>query len=203
MFRIFILLVLLFTVSCAKGQGISLRTYREAGENPSDFWICHGFSCSYKTRMGFEKQDWQALLAHFNPPARTAEEERRTIAMAVRNIERYINQNSGLHPDQGKAETFEKDEDQMDCVDETINTSLYLKFLDEAGVFRFHEFAQPVHRGYLVNGMWPHNSAAVREISTGVIYVIDSYYYDSGEKIAVVPFDTWLADWHPADVPRD
>ena len=182
---------------------MSLMPYQDKNAGPQDFALCHGFSCSYETRTGIAEKEWKKILRGFSPPAKNAAAERLKIAEAVRKIEAYVNKHSGLNPDKGKAVRFEKDEDQMDCVDETINTSQYLAFLDREGVFKFHVAADPVHRGYFVDGMWPHNSAAVRETESGAVFVIDSYYYDSGSKIAVVPLDEWLADWHPEDVPRD
>ena len=203
MSRIIFLISLLFLAACAKGQGMSLRPYQDKHASPQSFSICHGFSCSYQTKTGFADEDWQKILRGFSPPAKDAHSERLKIADAVRKIEAYVNEHSGLNRDLGKAVSFEKDQDQMDCVDETINTSQYLAFLDRAGVFKFHSAVDPVHRGYFVDGMWPHNSAAVLENEGGAVFVIDSYYYDSGVKIAIVPLDEWLADWHPEDVARD
>lgn len=85
----------------------------------------------------------------------------------------------------------------MDCIDETINTSMYLKFFEDAGLLKHHTVARPIHRGYFINGMWPHNSGAVQENKTGTIYAIDSYYSDNGGEVHVVDLDTWHAQWRP------
>ena len=85
----------------------------------------------------------------------------------------------------------------MDCIDETVNTDLYLSFLQTAGVFKFHEKTGPLHRGYFVDGMWPHNTAAAVERDSGAVYAIDSYYHDNGVKIDAVEKDVWLDRWRP------
>ena len=131
-----------------------------------------------------------------------AADERLKIAHAIAQIEKQIIANTGMTPDRGEAHTFEADNGQMDCMDEAINTSQYLKFLEEAGVLKFNEASEPVHRGFFVDGMWPHNSGAVREKATGEIYVIDSYYFDAGHDAAVVPLRKWLDEWRPPELKR-
>ncbi len=115
-------------------------------------------------------------------------------------MEKEVVKATGITPDLGEARTFEGDQSQMDCIDETINTSLYLQFFDDEGLFKFHEAAPPLHRGYFVNGMWPHNTGAVREKASGKVYAIDSYYFDNGVTPSIVPIDVWLQNWRPENL---
>jgi len=185
--------------ACAKGNGINLAPYTDAGARPEKFRVCHGFGCSFKTPVWLEEKQWRNVISVFRRTARTPEAERQKIAKAIARMEKHVAKAAGLSPDLGEATTFEKDQHQMDCIDEAINTSMYLKFFADVGALKFHEVAPPVHRGYFINGMWPHNSAAVRELESGGIYVIDSYYEDNGGKVYVVPLDEWLAEWRPAN----
>lgn len=190
-------LLVLALCGCAKGQGISLLQYTDYGETRQNFKLCHGFSCSMRTPVNLEESMWREIVAGFKNPAATPEQEREKIAEAIALIERYVTVKVGLRPDLGRAETFEGDQSQMDCIDEAVNTSRYLRFLDESGAFVWHKAADPVHRGYFVDGIYPHNSGAVREIKSGEVYVIDSYYFDNGEKPAVMKLDVWLDNWRP------
>ena len=193
----FLLIALLFLGGCAKGQGISLLPYQDSSETPQDFRLCVGFGCSWRVPVGLSEQDWARVTKPLHRKAKTAEGERENIAKVIAQMERRVQANAQLSPDRGQAETFENDQHQMDCLDETINTSRALGFLTDEGLLHFHEVAGPIHRGYFVDGLWPHNSAAVMEIETGERYAIDSYYSDNGEEVHVVTLDEWLDAWRP------
>ena len=198
--KIHFLISVLFLSACT-GQGISLLPYQDRGASPEHFRLCHGFSCTERTQVTLNERQWEKVLAPFKKKAKNAEGERKQIASALAIMEKEVNADTGINPDFGEARTFEGDQSQMDCIDEAINTSLYLKFLDDAGVMHYHDAAEPVHRGFFVDGQWPHNSGAIEEIATDEKYVVDSYYFDSGIPPAVVPLEIWLAEWKPENLP--
>ena len=55
----------------------------------------------------------------------------------------------------------------------------------------FHKVSRPVYKGYMVNGVYPHNSAAVQETDSGDIYVIDSYIFENGAEPNIRKLDSW------------
>lgn len=192
---------LLAFCGCTKGQGISLAEFENASESPQNFKLCHGFGCSDYTWTGLSEKQWMQAVSPLKRKAKDAEQERMNIAKSIARIEKSVQTVSGVSRDLGGARTFEKDQGQMDCLDETINTSRYLAFIEAEGLLRFHDVYEPIHRGFFVDGMWPHNSAAVREKETGEIYAIDSYYSDNGGEVHVVALDVWLDEWRPEDAP--
>lgn len=192
-----ILCLLPLLLGCSKGQGISLHPYTDKTASPANFTICHGFSCTYQTDISIPDQNWKNITAVFDPAPKTAKDERDKIAQAIALIEETVTRISGMNPDRAKAENFEPDQDQMDCLDETINTSQYLKFIDKDVIFKWHRPSDPIHRGFFIDGMWPHNSATIQQIRTGGIYAIDSYYTDSGIKPPIVTKEIWLDNWKP------
>ncbi len=105
-----------------------------------------------------------------------------------------------MNPDLAKAENFESDQDQMDCIDETINTSLFLKFFERQDVLKWHEVGEPIHRGYFLDMKWPHNSATVIEKQSRDVYAVDSYWYDNGVPATIVHMDIWMTDWDPTEI---
>lgn len=191
------LILLLLLTACTKGQGISLRPYEDTWGTPNDFYVCHGFNCTNRTPVSLSEQEWQTALSPFRTPAKDAADERSKIAQSIGLIEKMVQQKTGMNADLGEATTFERDQDQMDCLDETINTSRYLHFIEKEGVLKFNEPADPIHRGYFVDGLWPHNSGAVMEKATEERYAIDSYYRDSGKPADIVPLDIWINNWRP------
>ena len=192
-----ILCLLPLLLGCSKGQGISLHPYTDKTASPARFTICHGFSCTYQTDVSMPDQDWNNITAIFSPPPNSAKEERKRIAKALALIETKVTTITKMTPDRGEAENFESDEDQMDCIDETINTSQYLRFLEKDVQFKWHKTSDPIHRGYFIDGMWPHNSATLREIKTDDIYALDTYFFDSGKTPPIVYRDLWLDEWKP------
>lgn len=198
-------LVLVFAIlslsACAKGNGISMMPYSTKNDWPGEFKLCHGFSCSSKSLVTLDEEQWAKVAAVFKKPAKTPGTEREQITKAIAILEAESTKDAKLNPDFGEANTFENDQSQMDCIDEAINTTHYIEFLDEAGLLKHHDPAPPLHRGFFVDGQWPHNSAAVKENGSGEIYAIDSYYFDSGQPAAAVPIDVWLDEWRPANLP--
>ncbi len=194
-----ILLLLPLICSCSKGQGISLHQYTSRQETPASFKLCHGFSCTYETDISIPNNKWNDIISNFSPSANNARQEKAQIAKAIAEIEIAVNKISGMNSDRAKAENFEQDQDQMDCLDETINTSRYLKFIEKEYVFKWHKTSNPIHRGYFIDGMWPHNSATITEIKTNKVYAVDTYYFDEGIPPPIIPKDIWLDNWKPQE----
>ena len=195
--RYFFLLLVFFVGACGGGTGISLMPYEDKSSSPYDFKVCHGFGCSYQTHVELPRQNWKKALKPLQRKAEDAEQERRNIALVVARIESAVQKAADLNVDLGEARTFEKDQHQMDCIDETVNSSRYLAFIENEGLLHYHIVSDPIHRGFFVDGMWPHNSAAVEEIESGQIYAIDSYYSDNGKEVHVVALKEWLDEWRP------
>ena len=179
---------------------MSMVPYEYADANPHNFVLCHGFGCSAKTRVELTKAEWKAVTAPLRKKAKNAEAERKNVAKAIGLMEKNVTLAAGLGLDHGQARTFERDQAQMDCIDEAINTTHYLEFFAAQDLLNFHRVHEPVHRGYFINGVYPHNSGALEETATGRVYVIDSYYFDAGTAAYVVPLDVWLAEWRPEEL---
>lgn len=199
--QIIILTLAALLAGCAKGNGISMLPYNEQHDGPAGFILCHGFSCSEKTYVALKETQWNKVAAVFKPAAKTPEQERKQIENAIAVMETEVIKTTGLKPDHGEANTFEPDQAQMDCIDEAINTTHYIEFFEQAGFLKHHDPAPPIHRGFFIDGQWPHNSGAVKEKDGGEIYAIDSYYFDAGKPAVAVPLDVWLDEWRPANLP--
>jgi hypothetical protein len=157
--------------------------------------LCHGYSCTHKSKAGFTDGEWRSISALF--PARTAEKERGEIARAIALMERYAGARTGTDEDDAEAVGIKTSPRQLDCIDETINTSAYLNFLQHENLLRFHEAVEPAHRGYIVDGTWPHNTAVMREKENGFLWAVDSFYRANGGEPYIVPRSDWLAGWKP------
>jgi hypothetical protein len=77
---------------------------------------------------------------------------------------------------------------QMDCIDESINTSTYLKLLEKDGLLKFHLVRERAYRRSLLTQHW---AAQVVETANGQHYVIDSWFEDNGELPILVNGKAW------------
>jgi hypothetical protein len=187
------LLTLLFLPACS--TGIPLQNYNDHPAAPESFMLCHGYSCTHKSKAGFTKGEWQKIAALF--PATNSEMERAQIGRALALMEQYAGAKTGTNIDDEAAVGRKANIYQLDCIDETVNTTHYLTFLENAGLLKFHAPADPTHRGYLIDGRWPHNTAVIKETKTGALWAVDSFYRKNGEEPYIVLRADWLAGWRP------
>ena len=177
--------------------GIDTKKYNNREASPEKFSVCHGYSCTYKTETGFTKAEWAKITAPFKKPAKTPEAERSKIGRAIAEMERIAGDKTGTSEDHGEAVGLKESDHQLDCIDETVNTTQYMTMLHKAGLFKFHEPTLPTHRGYIIDGRWPHNTAVVRETKTGHLFAVDSFYRANGEEPYIVTRKAWLDGWRP------
>lgn len=186
-------ITLLFLLSaCGNVGGLNLAQYNEVGASPQKFTVCHGYGCSYKTITNFTESEWRAVRQIFKRVAKTPESERLKIAKAIALMEKQMGAAIGTDIDLPKAPLTRKSIKELDCIDETINTTKYLGFLADENLLKFHSVGKPVYKGYMLNGVYPHNSASVVEVETGDIYVIDSYIHANGEEPNIRALESWL-----------
>lgn len=187
------LFISLFLLSaCGNVGGINLGHYADPNASPTRFNVCHGYGCSYQTTTNFTPNQWRAVGDIFKPAAKSPQDELIKIGEAIALMEKYIGKTIGTDNDLPKAPIKRQSTKELDCIDETVNTTKYLMFLEQEDWLKFYRVGDPIYKGYLINGVYPHNSATVQEIETGKIYAIDSYIYANGEKPNIRSLENWL-----------
>lgn len=190
--RFFFLTTLFVLTSCGQTAGLNLGHYPDPNASPKEFIYCHGYSCSQKTLFGFTAREWKSVQKIFKKKPKSAEAEREKIGQAIAKMETIIGKAIGTDEDLPKAPIKKSSDNELDCVDETINTTKLLGFLEKDGLLKFHTVGNPAYKGLFVNGVYPHNTATVIEVETGHIYVIDSYIYKNGAPPNIRDIDSWL-----------
>ncbi len=147
------------------------------------------------------EENWSAVEALFDPESGAADEERSRIATAIGLLEQFVGRMTGTSGDLGG--TFEGFglPGQLDCIDESTNTTNYLKMMRNRGLLKFHEITDTHTRGYFLYG-WPHTAAGLRETASGAIHIVDSWFYDNGEPAVILPLQRWKEGWMPALLPH-
>lgn len=171
-------------------KGVALPTTSEIHQ-------CHGYGCKFVTPVTLSESDWADIDNIFTPAPQTAGQERESIAEAVGLLESKAGAQTGTHED--IYGTFRKLGDrQLDCVDESTNTTSYLAAMKQRGLIRFHNIEPPDVRLPLIHaGRWPHQTAVITETQAETSYAVDSWFHDNGSPAEVVTLAAWKDGWKP------
>ena len=163
---------------------------------PGQFPVCSGYGCERVHTVSLTETEWQWAVS---PLAGTddAGAERAALARVIGRLERLVGPRTGTERNLGGTFRGVGRPGQMDCLDESTNTTTYLRMLAEAGLLPRHTVEQPRTRGYFIFG-WPHTSAVIRSLTDGDLYAVDSWFEDNGRPAHVVPLKQWRAGWRPA-----
>ncbi|MGQ0443229.1 MAG: hypothetical protein ACT4OH_07270 [Methylophilaceae bacterium] len=192
-------LALLFPTSTLAGLEEINRIFRQQ-PTLSKFEICQGGGCALAKQTSLNEEDWQQITPLFTPSPRNAEEERGQVSRAIGLLEELVGDEVGTASD--RAGTFDNSDytGQQDCNDEAINSTTYLRLLQQNGFLQFHEIEDMRTRNFFFTG-WPHTTAVIREVKSGIRYAVDSWFYDNGHPATIVPFQQWKANYQPEDSP--
>lgn len=164
---------------------------------PEHFQHCHGYGCKLITDIDFKQADWAPIENVFKPLPKTPEQEREAIKQAIAIFEYRVGQIAGTDADIGG--TFKKlGNNQLDCVDESTNTTVYLSLLQQKGLLRHHQIESPSVRLPIIDsGRWPHQTAVITELETSKFFAVDSWFYNNGHPPEIIP----LRDWKEGKTP--
>ena len=169
-----------------------------ARPSPQAFSICHGHTCAYITSLSLSNAQWQEVSDIFEPPALSPVQERERIREAIALLERRVGALSGTDADQGRNLAGLGKPGQMDCIDESTNTSVYLYMLQADGLLRWHRLEHRLSRGpFTLVLQPPHSTAVIRELGSGRRYAVDSWFLDNGAPPFIVPVEQWKRGWQP------
>jgi hypothetical protein len=166
----------------------------------NQFEICQGGGCYEADKVSLSDAEWLPVKKIFSASANSAEDERKKIALAIGVLEDIVGKKIGTSGD--LAGTFDNSayKGQQDCNDEAINSTTYMRLLQQKGYFKFHEIEDMRTRNFFFTG-WPHTTAVIHENKTGDRFAVDSWFYDNGHPATIVPFAQWKDNYKPADSP--
>lgn len=164
------------------------------------FEICQGGGCAHSDLVQLTPSEWDKVLQLFTPQAETAEQERTLIADAIGMLEDIVGTKIGTSAD--RAGTFGNSDypHQQDCNDEAINSTTYMRLMQQSGLIRFHTILDTRTRKFFFTG-WPHSTAVIRENDTQAVFAVDSWFYDNGHAATIVPMAQWKDGYIPEDSP--
>ncbi len=176
---------LLLGLAAAQGAGADTVT------------ICYNYDCAVEENVvvtGKTLLPVRDLLRR----AKNAEAERQAIAEAIGRFEAAVGERAPTRNDRGR-NANDDGEGRMDCLDESHNTTAYLKLMEARGWLRHHRVLERVMRApHLLDDHW---AARIMEKKTGREFVVDSWFFDNGRPAVVYPLDAWKEGAEPDDNP--
>lgn len=158
---------------------------------------CHGYGCKFTPSTSLTNTEWDKIKAPFIKAASNAQSEREKIKQAIALFEQIIGPK--MQTEHDIYGTFQKLGDkQLDCVDESTNTTSYLTVLKQENLIKYHDVNSPAVRLPLIHGGgWPHQTATIVEKDTQTAYVVDSWFHDNGFAPEIIPLSIWKQGWKP------
>ena len=153
--------------------------------------VCYGFSCKIRQIVSITPAEWRSVVNWFDQATTTPEDERQQIRQAIGWMEVVGGRYTPTHLDIGM--NLEKNPvnmtGQMDCIDESINTTTYLTLFEQQGYLRWHRVTDRAYRGALLDAHW---AAQVEQVDSGVNYIVDSWFQDNGMLPYIAKSTEWL-----------
>lgn len=159
--------------------------------------LCYSYGCQQAVPVTLTRLDWSGLRAAF-PEPRNAAEERVAIARAVAWFEQLAGQVTPIHRDRGGNPVMARQPGQLDCIDESLNTTALLILLDQQGLLHWHRVLERAYRApWVLDQHW---SAQIEEMGSGQRFVVDSWPQDNGQPALIQPYEDWRGRVRPAQL---
>ncbi|NKB52154.1 MAG: hypothetical protein GKR97_08030 [Rhizobiaceae bacterium] len=157
--------------------------------------VCSGYGCIIKDKLNFDDSVDQNLQKIMEDGGASAAAERQALRKAIAYMETASrNQLRFARDVEFSYQKNAKKRGQMDCVDESLNTISYLKYLHARGLLIHHRpLSLYAERGLLVDGRYPHKSARMRD-RQGVDWAVDSWKTANGGEPEIFLLATWYKD---------
>ena len=173
-----------------------VHEYPRENISPQNFVVCLQHGCQKEVNVSLTGEEWQSVRDIFAAPpvvgeAGTPGGERVQIAFAIAHIEMLVADQANTGNDVGGSFSGFGRTNQLDCVDEMVNTATYLTLMHNDGLFRHHRPGRRVTEAMSPRGFWPHTVSTVYAVEEERHYVIDTWIKNNGE----VPYVMALNDW--------
>ena len=158
---------------------------------------CVDYHCDRRRPVVLDAAAWRQLGDLFRH-AESAAVERANIARGIGLLEQLVGRRTGTWQDRPRNSAGDGQTGQLDCIAESINTTTYLRLLEQAGLLRWHRVeARTKRQRWLVAIHW---TAVIRASDTDTLYAVDSWYRANGEPPLVQPLDDWRKGLPPAQL---
>lgn len=163
---------------------------------PSRFTICLHGTCEDIAEVHLDARQWRSIKLLFRNNANPTQ-ERSNIRYAIARMETMVGEVTGTSVDKARTFAHLGEEKQLDCIDESTNTTFYLTMMKNDGLIRWHNIEDRETRGHFLFG-WPHTTAVISDKQSGQKYAVDSWFLDNGEMPHILLLEKWESGWEPS-----
>ncbi len=152
--------------------------------------VCYDFRCRTRRIVSLSVAEWESVTGWFSEPDTTAAAERDRIRRAVGWMEVMVGRHLPTHQDLPLNEipVPYSGSGQLDCIDESVNTTVYLRLFQAYGYLRHHRVIEEAYRRALFDQHW---AGQIREMDSGTRYVVDSWFQPNGYLPIIQPSKIW------------
>ncbi len=154
--------------------------------------VCMDFGCKNRQVIDLNAEDWQEVADWFREPAENSEQEREQIKQAIGWMEVVVGRHTPTHRDVGGnwGEDSSKVQfpGQLDCIDESTNTSTYLHLFESKELLKHHRVLERAYRRTVFDQHW---AGQILDIATGEHWVVDSWFQHNGFLPYVQRSEQW------------
>jgi hypothetical protein len=171
--------------------------YEAASVSPPDarqMTVCYGFVCRRRAVLHFTAADRAALGGILASGRASPADERKAVQRAVMWFDRRVGPMIGTTRRVARADFRHRASENFDCQDTMRNTLSLLLVLREWGLLRHHTIGNPRFRGNILVGQTPHNTAVLRERTSGREWAVDMWTKAYGELPDVMTVEQWLRE---------
>jgi hypothetical protein len=161
----------------------------QAGDPMPELRICHAFGCRMQESLRLEPWELMALMGYLATPAPDPPSERLRLSHAVGLLEVLVGGHTPTYRDQPGNPIDARGPGQLDCIDESRNSTTYLRLFENLGWLRWHRVVERAYRAPLL--LDQHWSAQIEELASGKRWVIDSWPRGHGEPALVQLSSHW------------
>ena len=158
--------------------------------SPQMIPVCYNFGCRVKEYVSLTQDEWASVELIFKPQTNSPQVERIRIGKAVAQMEKLVGHYTPIHKDIGL--NLGKDAEfpgQLDCIDESINTTTFLHILQRYDLIKHHKVVKRAYRRAVFDQHW---TGQLEELKTADRYVVDTWFYANGEMPVIQPTHEWL-----------
>ena len=164
--------------------------------SPERFSICYGHTCRYIVDVNLSETEWRSIEKIFQNSDKSPAQEREQIQQAIGILEIIVGEKTNTSADRGGNFDGFGYQGQMDCVDESTNTTVYLTMLQNRGLMKLHQVSSRTSRG-IFSLQAPHFTAVIRENESDNKFAVDSWFLENGKPPFIVPLAEWKVGWEP------
>jgi hypothetical protein len=138
------------------------------------------FGCKHQQTIALSDEQWKSVANWFQDTS-SAHAERKQIKQAIGWMEVVVGQLTPTHRDVGGDLLNEEKEaifpGQLDCIDESLNTTTYLKLFEQNGLLKHHKVLDRAYRRAIFDQHW---AGQIEALETGERWVVDSWFQHNG-----------------------